>query len=117
MSKSQFFMVNPQLMQDGRIQIMGLEFILHYIHTIIIGSTIAHSTPDPSTRQPNRKTVTMVVSTIVLLRKIPLGINSSAKLARPNNQRIFEHSTQFQVLNQRRRRLIGVDTLPPDLAW
>src|SRR3954463_15761571 len=57
---------------------------------------------------PHRETPRMMIAPVIVLGKSALAVHGTAKLSTPNHQRVVEHSPLLQILNQRRRRLVGL---------
>lgn len=69
---NQSFVVNSHQMQDRRIEVVDFHSIFDHVHTVIVGPAILDAAFDSATGHPDGKAVTMMVSTIVLLRKSSL---------------------------------------------
>src|SRR5437763_16558805 len=56
-----------------------------------------------------------MVAPVVVLRKRSLAVDGPSELAAPNYQRVVEQPALFQILDQRRGRLVRVAALAADL--
>src|SRR5207245_10635850 len=84
---------------------MNMDTILGRGKTQLVGAAEVDAGLDPAAGQPHRKGVDMVVATDALAH---LAHGSSAELAAPDDQGPIKQAPLFQVLNQRRRRLIDL---------
>src|SRR5436189_139526 len=65
-------------------------------------------------RHPARDAARMVVAPIVALRQLSLAVAGPAELAAPDDERIIQHPPLFQILHQRRARLVRLAALDLD---
>ena len=99
----QFRMVEPQQMEECRMSIMHVDRVLGNIKPEIVRRTMDVSRPDPSTRKPKAEATIVVIPAILGL---PHGRPS--EFTAPDDHRILQESTFFQVAHQCRARLIGL---------
>ena len=92
-------MVDPQEMKDRGVNIVNFGRISPIERFVAkrIARAVADSPTDPAAAQPIGKAVRIVVPTFA-----PLGAGHASELGRPENQRILEHPSLFEVLDQRR---------------
>ena len=114
--EGQTMMVDPQAMQNRRIQIMHMDGIASDVVTVVVRLTVRHSTANSPTRHPDRETAWMVIAAIVGGAEISLAIDGPSELTTPDNQRVFEQTSLFQVADQCRTRLIDVAGLVRQLS-
>ena len=69
----------------------------------------------PAAGQPDGVAARVVVAAVIVRRQLPLRVDRSAEFAAPDHQGVVEKSPLFEVLDQRRRGLIGVVALAADL--
>ena len=75
-------MINPQQMQNRRLQIMYVHPALGYVEPIIVRSPVRKSTLHPAPRHPQRKHPAMMIPAIRIRLRRPLRIRRPAKLFR-----------------------------------
>ena len=127
-SIGQFRVIDPQQMKNRGIQIVnvhrpgspvifrrqrldGVSVFVGNIVTVVISLAVSDSRFDPSPRHPSGKTTGVVVSTVGVVRELPLAIGSASEFSAPDNERIIEHAVPFQVFDQRRASAVNVFTL------
>ena len=98
---SQGFMIEPHQMQNCRVQVVHVDFVLHGVIAEFVGLAVRDARLDSATGQPDREAVRVVISTVFALRE-----RSSAKLAAPPDDRVVEQSAFLQILQQSSDRLI-----------
>jgi hypothetical protein len=79
------FVIESQEMQNGGVQIVNVNAILHGIPAELIRFAVRHSASHTTSSAPHGETVRVVVSAIG-----SLGRGRAAKLTSPDNQSIFE---------------------------
>jgi len=101
--EGQFFVVEAELMQDGGVQVVDVDFVFHRRESKVVGRSVDGSAFDSAARQPHGETVGVVVSAVATLR-----CGSSAKLAAPDDERFFKQAALFEISEQLRDRLVNV---------
>src|SRR5690554_6273432 len=107
----QFFMVNPQLVQDRSVEIVYVYRVLLDIIAKVIGLTIYHSRFDPSAGHPYGECFWMVVSSVIIYGHSSLTVIGSAELSTPNNKGFVQHPSLLKVCYKRCGCLVGVQGL------
>src|SRR5690349_2536570 len=79
------FMIEPHQVQDRGMQIMDMNAVLRRMPTELIRRAIGHSAADTTACEPHGESKRMMLAAIV-----SFGSRSTAELAAPHNQRIFE---------------------------
>ena len=100
--------VESHQVQDRRVQVPHVQFTFDRGRAEFVGLSIAHTSFDAATGHIHRKAVGIVVATRLSLE---LGCRLSSEFAAPDDERFVEHSTLFEILNQRSDRLIGTPTV------
>ena len=110
------FVVDPQALQDGRIEIVNVNRVLQHVVAEIVGLTVNDTGLDSTTRHPLGVTPWMVVASVVALGQSTLAINCSAEFTTPNHQRVVEHPPLLEIIDQGRTRLIDDPALAANVA-
>lgn len=103
--------IDTHEMQDGRIQIMGMNGILYHVVTIIVRRAICQAAFQSPTCHPEAIATAMLIAAEIRTAEISLRVNRSAKLPAPNDKRIVEQTTPLEILNKRGGRLIDIVAL------
>ena len=114
--KRQPVMVDTQAMQDRGVQIMHVDGIAGDVVAVIVCLTMRHSTPNSSACHKDREAAWMMITTIIRGTEVPLAIDGPSEFATPDNQRVFQQPTLFQVADQCRTRLIDIAGLVRKLS-
>src|SRR4051812_36240362 len=72
---------------------------------------------DAAACQPDSEAPRMMVAPVVCFGERALAIDGAPKFAAPDNERILQQATPFQVLNQPVTTLINVFALRGQVAW
>ena len=105
-------MVEAQQMKDRRVQVVYVHLVLYNIKPKIIGRAQSHAAFYAPARKPHGKRAVMVIASLApLCIVITFNHWRPAELAAPDDERVLEHSSLRQILDQRCRRLIGKPTL------
>ena len=103
----QLFVVDPHQVQDGGVQVVDRHPVLYGIVAEFIGFSIAKASFDAAARHPHREPLGVMVAADDL-RVARLGSWCAAKLAPPQDQRIFQQPPRLEVLDQARYRLVDL---------
>ena len=112
----QTMMVNSQAMQDRGVQVVHMDGIASDVVAVIVGLTMCHPATNSSPCHPDRETARMVIAAIVRGAEVPLTVDGPSELATPDDQRVFEQTSLFQVANQCRTRLVDIASLVRKLS-
>ena len=82
--EGQLFVLDPQQMQNRRIEVMHVDGILGDVVAVIIGAAMHMPLLHPGAAQQGGETPGMVVTAPVLVWR--LGVNGPAELPSPDNQ-------------------------------
>ena len=91
----QFFVINPHLMQNRRMQIMNAHAFINGLDAQIICGSIGHSTTNTASRQPHAEPRRVVIASFVTL-----CCGSSSEFSPPDYQRLIKQSARLEVANQ-----------------
>src|ERR1700733_5512363 len=98
-------------MQDGSMQIVNMDFILHNIKSKLVRFAKHEPRLNPSSSHPHRERVGMVVASIVP----SLHHRSTPEFPSPNHQSVVEHPPLFQIFDKCSTRLIGLVAVDLDV--
>ena len=91
------------------MKIVHVNFVLNDVVGVVIVLAINHAWLDATACHPDRERGTMVIATVFLrIVDITLTEGGPAKFATPNDEGILEKTPLLQILDESRRRLIGV---------
>lgn len=105
------FMIDSHLMQDRCVEIANVYTISNDVVAEFVRLAMHHAATDAGTGHPNGEAFRMVITPIVRLGQCALAINGTTEFSAPNDQRIVEQSSLFQIGQQTGRRLIGIPAL------
>ena len=108
-------MIDSQAVQDRRVQIVDGHRVADDVVAEIVGLADRLTAFDAAAGHPDREAARMVVAAVVVGGQFPLGVDSAAEFAAPDDQRVLEQAALLQVLNQGGGGLIGVAALACDL--
>src|SRR5437868_866960 len=100
----QLLMVEAEKAQDGGVQVVDVDLVLHRLEAELVGAAIDLTALDAAAGQPRREAVMIVVAAIDLAgvgaRRGQFHRGGPAKLAATDDQRLVQHPALFQVLQQ-----------------
>ena len=88
--EGQPFMVDPQAVQDGGLQVVDVNRVLNDVVAIIVCLANGDTGLKTPTGGPHGKATRMVIATIVGCSQLALAVNRSAELPSPNDQGILQ---------------------------
>src|SRR5262245_1863868 len=97
-------MIEAQQMEYRGVQVVDVDTVHRGLVSQLIRCAITRPASDATARQPGGKAMGIVVSPRLASR---LRNRQAAKLATPDDQRVFEQASLFQVCQQSCDRLIG----------
>jgi hypothetical protein len=62
-TERQLGVFDPHQIQDGCVNIVNMDRLIHYLPSEVIGRTVGHAPFDASTRKPHGKAVRVVIAT------------------------------------------------------
>ena len=109
MAVRQPFVVQPELMEKGRVQIVHVNLALHRGEPELVGRPMRDSWAETATGQPHGEPARIMIST----RPVVLRVRGAAELAAPPYDRVVEQPAGLQV-GEQQIPAIGLSTA---LAW
>ena len=103
------FVIEAEQMQNGRVEVVNMYLVLHCLKPELVRGSINGPALDPSSCHPHGETVGIMIA--------PLGFGSgclkfdcgsASELASPDHERVFEHATLPQILEESGNRLINI---------
>ena len=79
-------MIHPEAVENGGIEIADVDGIFDDVVGVIIGHAVAGASFDTTASDPCAEAAAVVIAART---ELPLAVDGAAKLAAPNNQRIF----------------------------
>src|SRR6185295_15260267 len=105
-------MIEAEEVQQSRMQIMHVHFVLGSGKAEFVRRAIDDATLQPSARQPSREAVRIVIAAVhhsgVRAEIGQFHSRCAAELSAPKHDRIIEHPTLLQILEQGGNRLIAL---------
>src|SRR5439155_4071582 len=101
-------MVEAQQVKHRRMQVADLDRIFYDFTSHLIGLAVGNSGLDPAAGHPNRERSWVMVPADPLhfLTVAILAHGRPAEFSAPDNERVLEHASLFQISQQGRSRLI-----------
>ena len=112
-SISEPLVVNPQTMEDCCVQVMHVNRVPDDIVAVIVRLTVFDSRTHAAAREPRGKTAAVMVTAVVVFGKFTLAIDGPTEFTSPDYQRLVEHSSLLEVMDQGCGWLIGILALKP----
>ena len=99
--------VDAELMQDRRLQVMHVDRLIDDMEPKVIGRSIAEAPLHPAAGQPHRVRLRMMIATEASAEcGIVLDHRRASELATPDDERLVEQAASLEVRHQRSRCLI-----------
>ena len=111
------FVVDAHLVQDCRVEIVDVDRVLLHVVAEIIRLAMDDPRLDAAAGHPFCVTARVVIAAVVCLGEASLAVDRAAEFAAPDNQRVFQKSSLFQILDEGIARLIDDPTLPTNVVW
>src|ERR1700722_19477851 len=84
--------VDPQTVEDGRLQIVNVHRVFDDIVGIVIGLAEGNAGLHTAAGDPYGETPAMVIAAIIRRSEPPLAIDGAPELSAPDHQRIVQHA-------------------------
>ena len=97
-------------MQDRSVQIVDVDSVLDSVHAELISRSVHRSSLRPAAREEHREAGVVMVAADLLFVLVGLSVRSTAEFAAPDDQRVVQHASLFQVGDQRSRCFVTVRT-------
>ena len=104
-------MVDAHQVHDGCLEIMNMNAVRCDIISDIVGLSVGEACFNSTARHPISKTAGMMVTAVGRIPKLTLTVSGSSKLASPDHQGVFQHTSLFEVMDKCGLRLIDVVAL------
>ena len=95
-------------MQERGLEIVDVHRVLHRIQPQLVGTAHHLSAADAAAGEPHAETGGMVVSSRFASVDLRFTHGGAAELAAPQHQGLLQQPPLFQILQQRRRRLVRI---------
>lgn len=109
---SEELVIDPQQVEAGGVKVMNVDFILGDAESEIIGFAIGESPLDPTASHPDAKALSVVVSAGRGLGSragvVFLHHGSAPELTAPDDERVVEKSSLFEVGEEARAGLVDL---------
>ena len=103
-SVGEAFVIETEKMEQGGVQVVNVDRIDRDVEAKIIGLTVNVSSLDATACQPHGEAPIVVVASVVS----PLDHRCAPEFSAPDDERVFQHATAFQVHHQGGSTLVGV---------
>ena len=98
-------MIQPQQVQNGRLQIVDVDSVLGRVIANLIGLAHGHTAFDSAPGQPHGVSVNVVVAAQHVAR---FALRGPAKLAPPDHESVFQQAPLFEIADQSRTGAIDL---------
>ena len=102
--------IDAAQMQDGRLHVVNMDRIFSDVPAELIGRPVDDARLHAATCHPPTERLAEVIASSGLGR-VALSEGRATKFATPNDERVVEHSTFLQILDQCRRWCLRIDAL------
>src|ERR1700761_1869329 len=94
------------------MNIMYMHRVLNRLPAKLVRLPVAETLLDPAARQPHREPMRIMIASVVHRARAKsaahLHHRRTAKLGPSHNNRLVKETARLQILDQRRKRLVGV---------
>ena len=104
---SELRVVDPEEMQERRLEVVNMHRILHDVVAEVVGFAVHHAGLDAASGHPDAEAARVVVATVFVRGQPALAVHRAPEFAAPDDQRVVQHASLFEVLQQARGGLIG----------
>ena len=104
----QLHVVDAHQVQHSGVQVVDVHWVFDDIVGEVIGLAVCSARFDAATRHPDCESVGMMIAPEGLRGDLALGKDSTSELTTPQDQRIIQHPTFLQILDQRCLRLVDI---------
>ena len=109
--------IDSQAVQNRGVEVVDIHWIFHDVVTEVIGLAEGDAAFNATAGHPQAETAWVMVAPIVVFSQSTLRVDRASELAAPDHERLIEHASLFQILNERCRGLIGLQALATNLLW
>ena len=103
--------IQPQQMQDRRMQVVDVHFFLGREITVVVGGPVDVASLHPSPGHPHRETAGVVVAAVVFRLVLLFCSRCSPELSAPQHQGVVEQSPLLQILEQPGNRTVHFNSI------
>ena len=107
----QFRVVNPQLMQQGGVQVVNVDRLGDRVVAKLVCFTVRQSRLHAAAGKPDCEAARMVVASVSLFGHHSLAVDGAPEFAAPDYERFVEQPATVQDFNERRRGLVRIGAL------
>ena len=90
-------MVDPEEMQDRRLKVPDVHWILDDIVGIVVGATVRHPLLDAGSCKPHGEATWVMVPAVVVPCEGSLAIDGAPKFTAPDDQGVLQQTALLQV--------------------
>ena len=101
------FVIEAEQVQQRRVQIAQRYRVFHDIVAVVVRLAVHDTRLDARARHPRHESIRVVIASAIALRD-----RHAAKLATPNDQCVFQHSTLGKIFQQGCNRLVNGCAIP-----
>src|SRR5215475_13366597 len=104
-------------MKHRRLEVENANRVRDDVVAVIVGLADRNALLDAAAGDPHREIARMMIAPVIGLGQLALAINRAPEFPAPDDQRVVEQAALFQILNERRRRLVSPPALERQIAW
>ena len=97
-------MVQAEQMQNCRVQVVDVDFVLRGVITVVVGRAVARARFNAGSGQPHRIAIRVMVAAVAAF-----GHGRAPEFAAPDDQRVFEQPARFEIRKQSGDRLVDFE--------
>ncbi len=110
------FVVDPEQVLHRGVEVVHVHRVLDDVVAELVGLAVDMAAFDAAAGHPEAEATGVVVATVGVLGDLALAIRGAAEFAAPDHERIFQQPALLEVLDERRRSLVGLLALALDAA-
>src|SRR5215468_3116433 len=103
-------------MKHRRLKVKYANRVRDYVVAVIVGLADRNALLHAAAGDPHREIARVMIATVIGLGELALAIDRAPEFPAPDDQRVVEQAALFQVLNERRGRLIRAPALERQVA-
>src|SRR5215510_16061770 len=103
-------------MQHRRLQVEDADRVRDDVVAVIVGLADRDTLLYAAAGDPHREIARVMIAPVIGLGQLALAIDRAPEFPAPDDQRVVEHASSLQILNERRRRLIRALALKRQIA-
>ena len=101
-AEGEFFVIEAELMKDGGMQVMHVDFVLDGHVADVVGDAVGEAGFEAATGDPDGEAERVVIATGAVF----LGVGGAAKFAAPPDDGVFEQAALFEIGKESGNRFI-----------